>query len=245
MSAAGGLSYIEQLNNADKCTTPRRPILRAVNHTEHVAVFFRPRCKLWSCPYCAEENRKLWIARAYYGAAVLEQVCFLTLTSHPKLSPAASVGVFGQAWNVLRLRARRSAPEGQFMMIPERHKDGRLHAHAIETFALGTRWWKDNAAECGLGYMAEEDVAHTPQGAAWYVGKYMTKQLEGGSWPKGWRRARTSRDWPKLPPMPVSEDWSFTSLPNDEALNTAIARLEQGGYFIIVADTGSAWDVVG
>ncbi len=62
-------------------------------------------------------------------------------------------------------------------MIPERHQDGRLHAHAIETGHLTTRWFKDEGRECGLGYIAEEKEVRSPAGAGAYVVKYLTKVL--------------------------------------------------------------------
>ncbi|HEY9758875.1 MAG TPA: hypothetical protein V6C97_27145, partial [Oculatellaceae cyanobacterium] len=196
-----GLSNLEQLDAPTECTTPRRPFLRGVNHEERKAVFFQPRCKLWSCPYCAQVNRALWTARAYHGASVLagddeshpDVISFLTLTSNRKLGPDATMRVFSSAWIKLRHRAHRSASQGQYLLIPERHKDGRLHAHAVETFNLGQRWWKDNSAECGLGFMVEEEEARTPGGAAYYVAKYLAKSLGVQNWPKGWRRVRTSR----------------------------------------------------
>jgi len=253
-SAAGGLSYIEQFNKPETCDTPNRPVLRGVNHDQRRAVFFRPRCKMWSCPYCAEVNKNLWIMRAFHGAAVLMDgeikpqdnlISFLTLTSERSLGPAASIAVFGSAWNLLRLRARRSAPQGQYLLVPERHKDGRLHAHAIETFNLGTRWWKDNAAEVGLGYIAEEDVARSAAGAAYYAGKYLAKSLDVTTWPKNWRRVRTSRGWPKLPEMDQPEGWVWLPLPRDETLAASWRRLEQIGYEVVFLDHLSAWDYVG
>jgi len=250
---SGGLSYIEQLTAAQECSTPRRPFLRGVNHEERKAVFFQPRCKLWSCSYCAQVNRALWTARAYHGAEVLtvvteatpEAISFLTLTSSAKLGPDATMRVFSSAWDVLLKRARRSGSQGQYLLIPERHKDGRLHAHAVETFNLGTRWWKDSSAECGLGYMAEEEEARTPGGAAYYVAKYLAKSLGAQNWPKGWRRVRTSRNWPKLPELPPNAGWDWSRLPGRASLAETVARLEGGGYEVVFLDHVEAWKYVG
>jgi len=228
--------------------------MRGVNHTEKRAVYFRPRCKLWTCPYCAEVNKKLWTARAYYGAEVLGDtdgksqsnlITFLTLTSHAKLGPEKTIEVFSSAWNVLRGRARRRAPQGQYILIPERHKDGRLHAHAVTTFHLGQRFWKDASAEVGLGYMAEEEIARTPGGAAFYVAKYLSKALTVTDWPKYWRRVRTSRRWPKLPPLPENEDWRFLTLPQDTGLTESALELANGGYEVMFLNHAEAWDYVG
>lgn len=274
--AAGGFSSIEQFSEPESCTTPNRPFLRGVNHDERRAVFFRPRCKMWACPYCAEVNKKLWTFRAFHGAAVLSGtepllgnttnfasareefassqcaikpqdslMSFLTLTSHRDLGPAASTAVFGSAWNNLLRRARHSGSQGQYFMVPERHKDGRLHAHAIETFNLGTRWWKDNAAEVGLGYIAEEAVARSAAGAAYYAGKYLAKSLDVATWPRGWRRVRTSRGWPKAPDKEQPPGWVWLPLPRDETLAAAWQRLEQIGYTVVLLDHDKAWNFVG
>lgn len=252
-SNASGLSYIEQLNAPTFCSTPNRPYLRAINHNEKRAVFFRPRCKLWSCPYCAEVNKNLWTARAYHGAEVLADsdgksqsnvITFLTLTSHGNLGPQKSIEVFSSAWNVLRGRARRKVPQGQYLLVPERHKDGRLHAHAVTTFNLGQRFWKDASAEVGLGYMAEEEIARTPGGAAFYVSKYLSKALAVTDWPAYWRRVRTSQRWPKLPPLPEPEGWTFQPLNQADKMDDTAIRLLDSGYEVMFLNHLEAWRYV-
>ncbi len=247
-SAEGGLSNIEQLRADQNCQAARRPMLLAINPHELTALFFKPRCKRWSCPYCGAVNQKLWTVRAYQGAERLldtgEQVSFLTLTSHRQLGAAASVAVFGHAWHNLLDRARRTGP-GQYLLIPERHQDGRLHAHAIETYSLGERWWKDNAAACGLGYMADEEPARSPGGAAWYVAKYIGKTLSAQTWPKGWRRVRTSQGFPKLTPLPQPEGWTITGVPAGDAIATRSQMLRNAGYIVGFAGSADAWLIIG
>jgi hypothetical protein len=262
-----GLSNIEQLTAIepligssegsaeaeDCCHTRNRPFMRGVNHETRKAVFFRPRCGMWDCPSCAEDNKGMWAVRAFHGVEVLAKtltepqgnlISFLTLTSHPNLSATASLLVFPHAWSQLRKRARRSAPQGQFLMVLERHKDARIHAHAIETFNLSTRWWKDNSAECGLGYIAEEEELRSAGGGAFYTVKYITKSLNGLPWPKGTHRVQTSRGWPKLPPLSGAEDWLFSTLARREALADAVDRLEQLGYDVVVCTHKEAWRIV-
>lgn len=172
-------------------------------------------------------------------------ISFLTITSNAKLEPQKSIEVFSSAWNNLLRRARRSGSQGQYMLVPERHKDGRVHGHAIATFNLGTRWWKDNAAETGLGYIAEEEEARTPGGAAFYVSKYLAKSLGVTDWPKNWRRVRTSRGWPKLPELPEAEGWRWQPLDRHVALSDAVQQLERAGYHVVLLDHVAAWDYVG
>lgn len=241
-----GLSSLEQVGNL--CETPRRPFIRGINHDERKAVFFKPRCKLWTCEACAAINKKLWAHRAFYGAGILQETAetinFLTLTSHEKLNATTSMQVWPVAWKKLKDRARYSAKGFQYLLVPEQHKDGRLHVHAIETAGLGKHWWKDNARECGLGYMAEEEEARTPGGAAYYVVKYLTKALEYQEWPRGFRRVRTSAQWPKPPEMPIVEGWEWEPLRQEEQLSIAIQDLRQGGYEVRILDHSTAWEYV-
>lgn len=244
---AAGLSIIEQVNAAT-CTTPNRPFLRGVNPAEKRAVFFQPRCKLWSCPACAEINKSLWAVRAYSAAEQLagqgNKIDFLTLTSHEKLSAAASLAIWPKAWSKLRQRAYRATGGFQYLLVPEQHKDGRLHVHAIETAGLGERWWKDNGRECGLGYMAEEEKALTAGGAAGYVVKYLSKSLAYTAWPKGFRRVRVSRQWPKMPKLPEIEGWTFEVLSQNEQLDLAFDDLQRAGYTVALLSHLQAWTYV-
>ncbi len=242
----GGLSSLEQMQNF--CITPRRPFLKGLNEMQKKAVFFKPRCKLWSCPPCAEINKKLWAIRAYNGAEVLmsdtHQISFLTLTSHEKLDPSGSLRVWPKAWAKLRERARYQTGGFNYLLVPEQHEDHRLHVHAIETAGLGTRWWKDNARACGLGFMAEEEAAQTAGGAAYYCIKYLTKSIEWQDWPKGFRRVRTSRQWPKLPESAPLVGWRFEALPKLEQLQTAVNELKRAGYEVQFLDHSSAWEYI-
>ena len=242
-----GLSLIEQVN-APLCQTPRRPYLKAINQNDNVVIFFRPRCKLWSCPACSEINKNLWSVKAFHAATVIEETHgkpdFLTLTSHEKLQAKASLFVWPKAWSKLSQRARRKAADFQYLLIPEQHKNGRLHVHAIETSALGERWWKTNARECGLGYMAEEEEVRSPGGAAYYVVKYLTKSLETNVWPKNFRRVRTSQRWPKLPETEPLNDWTFTPLERDATLAHSVATYEREGMDVLLLDHWEAWRTI-
>lgn len=245
MSDAVGLSYIEHLTAVpEDCQSRGRPLMLAINHDDRLAIVFRPRCKRWSCPYCAEINARLWTARTIVGSQQLIEngavLSFLTLTSHRKLDANASTAVFGQAWDALLKRARR-AGGGEFLMVPERHQDGRLHAHAVETYSFGERWWKDNAAACGLGYMADEEPARTAGGAGGYVSKYLTKTIATVTWPRYWRRVRTSRGFPKLEIRTLPEGWRFDVPKRDQDLAEKSARLQAVGFMVGWSTSADAW----
>lgn len=212
------------------CDTPRRPYMFAQSKTTPVRLVFQPRCKLWTCRYCAEVNRRQWVAKAYNAAAVWEaqgkQIMFVTLTSHEKLSAHQSWYVWPRAWPKLHMRAIRQAGKGEYCMIPEQHADGRIHVHMITTWPLSKGWFKTNARACGLGYMADAEPARTPGGAAYYVNKYISKQLGDIAWPKHFHRVRTSQHFPLLPPFPPAVGWTFGMVPPGAKLDEWVDRAE-------------------
>lgn len=231
----------------DKCETRNRPIIAAVSPTNKLAVLFRPRCKLWSCPYCAEVNRKLWTVRAYAGSEALIsegwEMKFVTMTSHEKLEARQTWYVWPLAWKKLSTRiARAQGPGHQYLMVPEQHQDGRLHMHAIATWSINQGWLKDNARESGLGYMAEIEDLESPQHSAWYVAKYLGKQLTMLSWPAGWRHVRTSRGWPKMANQ-ETHLWFFDSIGRESAQGRA-ERYRERGFAVLVLPHNLAWEIV-
>lgn len=231
------------------CEAPRRPYMLAKNEGERLAVIFRPRCKSWSCPACSQINKSLWMVRAHHGASELRaagyELYFLTLTSHEKLTPNQSLWVWPKAWGKLRDRIRyENGGSFQYLMVPERHLSGKLHVHAVETAGLTERRIKTLARESGLGYMADESIIRSPAGAAFYAGKYLSKQLEFQAWPKGFRRVRTSQAWPKLTPEPSPVGWRFEMLPSDKGIDQTVDYLGDAGYWVNVLDHYMAWEVV-
>lgn len=229
------------------CDTPRRPWLMGVNLETKRAVAFKPRCKKWTCPACAEINRKLWGARTYFGAETLanegKDVYFLTLTSHEKLDAAGSIKVWPQAWKTLRQRAVRwnGGQVFDYLMVPEKHKNGRLHVHLIETLGAGNRWWKDNARAAGLGYMVSEQVCGGAGFASFYVVKYLGKQLGDADWPANFRRVRVSHDWPALPEMEAVPGWHWRVIAADLQLDEELHRVQESGFSLHVLDHYTAW----
>ena len=67
------------------------------------------RCKRWSCPTCAEINRRKVIALGKAG----KPTTFLTLTvsSTAYETPDEAAADLKRAWNALRRRIRRAYPE--------------------------------------------------------------------------------------------------------------------------------------
>ena len=246
-SPEGGLIvYRITPQNSPNCEALNRPLLKGVNHASKQVVFFRPRCKSWRCPSCAAINAQKATLRALNGAEVLTaagaKIDFLTVTSHEKLSPDASLAVLPKAWNKLNTRILRATGKPEYFALPEQHKDGRWHLHALVSVKLPKKWWKDNARECGLGYQSDVQEVRSLGGVAYYISKYVTKQLEHKNLPLHFRRVRASAGWPKLPDMPENPDWNFMVVPKDISADFEVQNYQDMGYTVVMADATSAWD---
>ena len=205
------LERLEELTGESDCSKTNRPYLVGWDELTEMAYVFRPDCKCWNCPSCAARLRARWTARAFEGIqtyiAAGEGFKFVTVTSHERLhSFSQTLRVWPPAWKLLSRRVKYQAPGWHYILIPEQHRTGRLHVHLIASANLGTRWWKDNARECGLGYIAEEAEFKAgkaePGRAAAYAAKYLGKQLSVKAWPRYFHHIRTSQHFPDLPTYP-------------------------------------------
>jgi hypothetical protein len=244
-SAEGGLIYIEQLSACVK----NPPHLIGKNDTAKVAVIFKPRCKSWYCPGCAKLNKNLWVMRTYKAAEELIgqgiALSMVTITGHEKHSLEYAVACYPNQWNKLQNRWRRKVGNPYYAMFPEiAPETGHFHVHMLTDKWADERFWKDNARRSGMGYMADEgDHNIPPKKAAFYASKYLGKQL-GTQWEKGFRRVRTSQNWPKLPPLPRDENWQFSPLDTHTPLSHIVEQLNDLGYRVALADGRSAWTIV-
>lgn len=221
------------------CQSPLKINIIGVNQVAKQAIIFNPRCKKWDCPFCAGLNTEGWLHRGLRGAMEIaaegRELRFVTLTSKPYATPNMSIYFFKLNWPKLVRRAAYHTKKvnGQswaFLLIPEQHKTGRLHCHMIASTHLKSKWWKDNANSTGFGYMAKSDEIDHPAKVAGYVVKYLAKSVEFQYWPKGFRRVRTSRNWPKELPE-IRPDWDFESHNDDEAMIEKY-NLTKAGYKI-------------
>jgi len=62
-----------------------------------------------------------------------------------------------------------------------------------------SEWLMLASVNAGLGVQARISIVDTVEGCARYVAKYLFKDCMGETWPKGWKRIRYSKSWPKLP----------------------------------------------
>lgn len=204
-----GLSFIEQLHaEALKlCHRPNRPYLSGVSVDHEIIMLMQPPCKCWNCPSCAARNARRWIARIIHGCNRMDTVNgwhMFTLTAHRKMRGRdASVKNLREGWKKLYNRIRRKYKTNHYVKVWEMHMDGTFHLHGLIDAVIQTRWLKNNAAECGMGYQVEIHPVDNAGQVAGYIAKYFLKseaqQNEGEQFPKNLRRIEVSRSWIELP----------------------------------------------
>jgi len=216
-------------------------------YDEHRALVTDADCDSWKCPECSERLAVRWGLRAEIGARRLIEtgvaLDFITLTSHEKLKTFEACEVaWRDAWHKLHHRLNKRSNVREYLLIPERHKDGRMHAHALWTFGVSRRWLKDNARACGLGYQA--DVKHVDEAykAVRYVTKYIGKSLGEGV-PSHFRRVRISSGWAEIS-QPVSEASAYTwhYLGGNGALQSAYEECARARLTMIDVRTGEIFE---
>lgn len=164
-------------------------------------------CGLWTCPYCAKVNARLWAWRAkIHINRSKEQYYFTTLTLPSKYKTAAQgFAALPKLWDgfrkdMQRYYAKKHKPSkfklSYLAFVEGQEKRGGMpHFHILLNVKTPYRV-KDYAVHHGFGHQAVQkpiDGGH----AASYVAKYASKG--GKEIPKGFRRVRASQDWAKLP----------------------------------------------
>jgi len=228
----------------ENCPNAKDFVIFGRNPEKRLAMMFNPRCKLWSCPYCAEMNKDFWVHQAARGSIILtsegHSLQFVTLTSRGYTTPVTSVLYFKTNWPKLRKRAERLTKAWHpfthinwaYFLVPERHKSGVLHAHLIAATHLnGERWWKTNAYQTGMGYIADVQEMVSPERVAYYVSKYLHKDAGGLDWPPGFRRVRHSQNWPISHPATMP-GWSWERYSGDTAWLEKNALVNMGWLVI-------------
>src|SRR6185369_6375459 len=157
-------------------------------------------CDSWTCPECRQRMKDRWLLRARIGVRQFTRdgkaVDFVTITSHEKLTTFAQTEyVWREAWPNLYAALKNKSPELQYYIVPERHKDGRMHVHALWTAGVTQKWLKDAARRRGLGHQAKIIAIESDAKASNYMTKYVGKDL-GDDVPEKFRRVRVSRFWP-------------------------------------------------
>lgn len=210
-------------------------------------------CECWRCPECAAMLGLRYSATARLGVNTFIQagrpMRFVTVTSHERLRTfAACAAVWPAAWSKLYARLKRQA-DGRldYFIVPERHKDGRMHVHMLMTVSLTSRWFKDNARQCGLGFQADSKPLTSGNLAARYVTKYLTKGVTHSQeiFPPRFRRVRMSRTWPALEaPETELSDLHWQHVLTNAELRQVYTLCDARGYWLIDARTGESFDDV-
>jgi len=211
------------------------------------ALVARANCDQWDCPECAERMADRWKLRAQIGVRAMlaagETVDFVTITSHEKLTSfEATEAVWRHAWAMLYNAVKRRKDDLKYFIVPEKHKDGRMHIHIIWNAGVTKRWLKDNARRRGLGYQVDVSHVTTWGSAVKYVTKYLSKNL-GQEMPKRFRRVRVSQNWPDVPPpnTPASAlKWEYIT--SNRALWVVLAECQEKRISIIDQKTGEYFD---
>lgn len=168
-------------------------------------LMYRPRCKQWSCPYCAKVNAEIWQARIMneISDGAEEQWFFWTLTLDGKDhngSTIESLQKWREKWDTLMKRIKRDHKNMRYVRIFETHKDGTLHVHMLtdkgysdiiekkeqdgrSNFTSTTL--KKHLTELSLGWrhdirpLERADTPSSVKKVSKYVIKYMTKAIQG------------------------------------------------------------------
>jgi len=224
------------------CPRQGVPFLVGDGERSKKRVIVKARCKQWDCPYCAEINRYEHYNRIANGIAALEKttipMSFVTITCHEKWrGQSASVKNWRKNKDKLLARYRRRFSKdftvsSQYVYIPEFHKDETVHIHGIFLGNFGERWWKDNARESGLGYMATSEKLTSVLQAINYCTKYMVKQMGIANPVKGFRRICYSQGFPAAKHHPSDFDWRM--LEREETIKAAIVEGIFKGYTVRV-----------
>lgn len=224
-------------------------MMTAINEQFRVGVIFRIRCKRWSCPDCAKTNSDMWCLRATVGAQALiesgHNIALVTVTAHERHSVSRAVERLPSQWDGLRRKWQKSGEKPEYLLIPEVGKRGHFHIHLLTTGTRGTRWWKDTARSCGFGWSNDEsDPVCDAHRVGFYAGKYLAKQLKQDLWKKGFHRVRTSRGWPKVPPLPPFDMGAFIPFKQNDTVQSMARALVNQGYSVAVADEKASWTVL-
>ena len=156
-------------------------------------------CGRWGCPECARTLAFQWAKRARIG--VEDRLAYMwTLTQPSRVkSLAYSFEILPGQWDNLRKYCQRAWKTWSYLAVVEGqpHRYDMPHFHLL-CFYLPEARLKDIAVHCGFGYEAKVEPVRDKK-AGRYVAKYLTKQSPAV--PRNFRRVRTSRDWPPLPPF--------------------------------------------
>ena len=168
----------------------------------------------------------------------------ITITANGKWrGQERSIANFRKNWPKLRKRVQYHYGDFRYAIFAEQHpSDGKsMHVHMLCSNIFTTRWWKDNAHTCGLGFQSKVRPIEHGGFAAMYATKYLSKSIDTEGWPKGFHRARFSQNWPDYPTnFQSTADWRVFMSPSH--LDDEMRHWLSAGYRIINTKTGEMTD---
>lgn len=228
------------------CVCKRAGMLIGWDEASRRAYFATGQCDSWHCPECAERMHEAWRMRAGLGAARMlakgEACDFVTITCHENLHTwEATERVWRSAWPRLYAALKRQHRDLMYMLIPERHQDGRMHVHGIWNAGVSQRWLKNAARERGLGHQCKVIEMAERGWAERYITKYIAKSVDA-DYPEHFRRVRASQNWPKLPKPEtgLTLRWEYTT--HEEVVFQWLRQCAEQHYTCIDQHTGEIFD---
>jgi len=211
------------------------------------ALVCRANCDSWQCGECKKRMSENWGMRAFMGSRKLiaqgDKLDFVTITGHEKLKTfSATEAVWRKAWNPLYCAIKRKKPSLEYMIVPEKHKDGRMHVHCLWNASVTQKWLKDNARSRGLGYQCKIIHILDSGAAQHYVTKYVGKDL-GVDCPAHFRRVRVSHGWSDIPEPTTNAmglRWEYVG--TNGALSSVYNECQSKHITLIDQKTGQIFD---
>ena len=196
-------------------------------------------CNSWECPRCGLLRAKQEYHKIMHGATTLQEqghtLYFLTLTCRGAEMPLETAESHYYKWttrllNACRNELRRREGFWAYCQVTERQKRLHPHSHLITTFLpkdaqfkikidkkgqivqyINSDWLTKRNISAGLGRYWDMTEIRSAKGVASYIAKYLFKDAISTKWPKGWRRIRYSRSWPRVEKLRVDDGWPLKS----------------------------------
>jgi hypothetical protein len=191
--AIGGLNDMPEIaRHTSTCPSG----LRAFNGEGNVV---RLACDQWKCDSCRHILSWRWAKRVQLGIDGHSGASYHQVFTLPGQIRTQAYGflILRGCWDNYRKFMQRALGKWGYAAFVELHprRAGIAHFHVISLEKCPQRI-SDMAAHAGFGWRTWEKLVDG-KGAAREVSKYTSKQ--GANMPKGFRRVRLSRGWPKLP----------------------------------------------
>lgn len=169
--------------------------LTRIASTPHGRELSPVRCKRWDCPHCHQVNRQKVISIARRGAP--NALLTLTVNRNHYATPEDAAEALKRGLRLLRLRLARHPrfERFEFLAVFEKHKSGYPHLHLVIQapfipWKLLRRMWEGITGS----YQVDIRKISNAGSAAWYVAKYIGKDLSAFQGCKRWWRSHGFED---------------------------------------------------